>query len=413
VLRVQAEVARKVADALEATLSEEGADRIQDVPTRSVTAYDFYLRGREATRTYTMEGFGEGLRLFQRAIELDSAYANAWAGLADAYSLGRQRFGLGFNWTDSAVAASRRAIELDEKLADGHKALGHALSTKGLYRQAITSYLQAIDLSPSHGPALNNTGTAYSVLEAFDEALRWIWRAYEVRPNGPFARSNMAESYALLGERELADQWLDDALALDPGDAAALRSKAVAHVRFGEVGEAIAVLDSLCVSRPNDPGVLLQSGLAHLYARDYETSLRRVNEAVEAAPYGFLRYYKWGWTMAGFAHLQMGNFQVADSLFEQSLSVNQIDLDGGLDIPLTPWENASIFAALGRVDTALAWAEKAFEMGGRRYWDAEQDPMFESVRDHPRFMALVRQMREDVEAMRRRVEEEEIAAGIR
>jgi protein kinase/serine/threonine-protein kinase len=413
VFMVQSEIARQVAHTLEATLSPDEAKETTTYPTGSVSAYDFYIRGRESLRTFTREGNERGIRLFQRAIEMDSAYASPWAGLADAYSRGRQRFGLGYEWTDSAVAASRRAIELDPNLADGHKALGFAYATKGWYRLAITSYLRTLEISPSHSAATNNLAAAYSTLDVFDEMLRWMRRSFQVRPNGPFSRSSTAIAYTELGERELAERWLNDALALNPDDLPAHRARANLYLRWRELDRATALGDSLCVSDPTNASARTDVALAHLYARDYPTTLERVSEAVEIAPNGFLLNQKWAWTMAGYAHLQIGNEAEADSLFQQSLTVNQMDLDGGLDVPRAPWENASIFAALGLTEQALTWAETAYDMGQRRYWEAEMDPMFDSIREHPRFVSILSRMRSDVEGMRTRIEEEERAAGLR
>jgi TolB-like protein/Tfp pilus assembly protein PilF len=413
VFRVQSEIAQEVAKALEATLTPAESERIQTEPTQSLSAYDFYVRGREAHRSYTREGNEEAIRLFREAIELDSAFAGAWAALGDAYAMRRIRFGFGYEWADSAIAASRRSLRLDPDLADGHKALGLSYATKGWFRRAIESYLQAVELSPSHGPALNNISAAYSGLHVFDEALRWRRRSFQVYPNGPFSRTNAAIVYTNLGDREAAQQWLEDALALDPDDLYAVAAQAYVHRRWGEVDEALALREALLVKDPESARRRVDAALLHLYAREYPKAHQRVDEALLISPTGLLLSGKWAWTIAGFALQQMGRVDEANDLFQQSLTINQIDLDGGLDIPRAPWENASIFAALGRTEQALAWAETAFQMGFRRYWDAELDPMFDSIREHPRFVALVDRMRVEMDAMSQRARAEEHALGLR
>lgn len=413
VFSVQSEIAREVAKALQTALTPEEAERIGSQATGSLSAYDYYVQGRAAYRRYTAEGIEDAVRLFRRALEADSSYASAWAGLGDAYAQRRLRFGFGYEWSDSAVAASQRSIALDPRLADGHKALGLAYATKGWMRRAIAAYLAALELSPSHSPALNNVSAAYSALNVFDEAIRWRRRQLEVNPNEPFSRTNAAILYTNLGEREIAQQWLDDALELNPDDAQALAAQAHLYVRWGELDQAVALRESMLNLDISEVDWLMEAALLHLYARDYPMALRRVEDAFREAPEGLLLSTKWATTIAGFAHLQMGDRERAERLFEQSLTINQEDLDGELDMPRAPWETASILAALGLTDEALAWAEVAYDMGQRRYWDADLDPMFDSVRDDPRFVALVDRMRADVEAMRARVEEEERAAGLR
>lgn len=413
VFSVQSEIAREVALALEATLTPAEAKRIARPPSGSLTAYDFYVQGRAAYRTYTGEGIEEAIRLFRRALDTDSTYAEAWAGLGDAYGQRRLRFGYGYEWSDSAVAAAQKAIDLDPGLANAHKALGLALGTKGWMRKAIASYLTALELSPSHSGALNNISSAYSALNVYDEALRWRRRLLEVNPNTPFARINAAIQYANLGEREIAQHWLDDAFELNPDDGLALAAQAHVYLRWGELEQSVAIRESLSQRDPDDVDWLVEAAQTHTYARDYPSALRRVDEAFQKAPDGLLLSIKWATTIAGFAHLQMGDSKRARALLTQSLHINQSDLDGGLDMPRAPWENASILAALGRTDEAISWAALAYRMGHRRFWDADLDPMFDSIRDEPRFVALVDSMRADIEAMRARVVAEETALGLR
>lgn len=78
------------------------------------------------------------------------------------------------------------------------------------------------------------------------------------------------------------------------------------------------------------------------------------------------------------------------------------------------WEMASIHAARGDLDEAIRWAEQAYESAGYRFpWFIEIDPMFDSVRDDPRFKAILTKMSADVGETRLRIEREEIVARIR
>jgi hypothetical protein len=78
------------------------------------------------------------------------------------------------------------------------------------------------------------------------------------------------------------------------------------------------------------------------------------------------------------------------------------------------WDMAAIHAAMGQVDEAIDWAKLAYEEKGYRFPRfIAIDPVFDSVRDDPRFRALIGRMQADVDEMRREIEREEIAAGER
>ena len=413
VFYVQSEIAREVALALEATLTPAEAERIARAPSGSLTAYDFYVQGRAAYRTYTAEGIEDAIRLFHRAIDSDSTYADAWAGLGDAFAQRRLRSGYGYEWSDSAVAAAQRAIDLDPGLADGHKALGLAFGTKGWMRQAIASYLTALDLSPSHSAALNNISSAYSSLNVYDEALRWRRRLLEVNPNTPFARINAAVQYANLGEREIAQTLARRRVRAESGRWPGTRGAGPSAPPLGRVG---ALHRDQGVPRRTHPE---RCGLAGAGRRGPPVR-SRLHEC-PATRGRSLRTSSQG--LAARGEVGHDHRRVRSPSDRRLGACPRVAHAVVAHQPGRPrrwarhapraWENASILAALGRTDEAISWAELAYRMGHRRFWEADMDPMFDSIRDEPRFVALVDSMRADIEAMRARVAEEETALGLR
>ena len=135
IFEVQSDVARHIAEALQATLTSAEEAQIDKRPTQNLSAYDYYLKGREYYRNYRERDNENAIELFHRALELDPDYALAYAGLGDAYAQRQWRFGYPPEWLDSSVAMSNRALALDEDLAEAHKALGLAYEYKGWLRR--------------------------------------------------------------------------------------------------------------------------------------------------------------------------------------------------------------------------------------------------------------------------------------
>ncbi len=199
---VQSQVAEDIAMALENELSQEDREQINRVPTTSITAYDYYLQGRNYYMRYTEEDNKHAIELFGRALQIDPDFALAHAGLGDA--LAQKAFRLNFDEAtlDSAIAASSRAIELDEKLSEGHKSLGLAFHYRGWYDKALEEYHKAIKYNPNNEMATNNIGTIHFERGNLASAIRWGKRSLAINPQHAWSLQNLANMYYYVGADE-------------------------------------------------------------------------------------------------------------------------------------------------------------------------------------------------------------------
>ena len=189
VFAVQEEIAHSIAEALRVTLSPKEVAALAHDKPQDARAYDLYLKGRERYGLYSKEGLGEALMLFKKAIEIDSQYALAWAGVADTY-------GQFVQWGHSsdvqgsiqlALEAARHSIELNPRLAEGYKALALALRISGDYQGSREALHKALEVNPRFVPVLINLGVAEYGSANIAATERYIRRALEVDPLEPFA----------------------------------------------------------------------------------------------------------------------------------------------------------------------------------------------------------------------------------
>jgi TolB-like protein/predicted Zn-dependent protease len=192
--KIQSEVSKAIADALHATLSPEEAQRISAVPTENLQAYETYLLGRQRWTTRTTESTAEAVELFLQAIELDPDYAEAWAGLGDAYRHQVPYGGLpAAEVMPKAEQAIRKALALNPDLAEAHAAMGGLIrQTRGSMAEAKLHLERAIELNPSYSPAYNWLGLAYNEAADFDKAIEVLLRGQEVDPLSAVLASNLA-----------------------------------------------------------------------------------------------------------------------------------------------------------------------------------------------------------------------------
>jgi len=283
VFAIEGEIARNVARALAVVLSDEQRAALREGAPADVRAYDFWLRGRQFLRQARRKPLQYARQMFQRAIELDPAYARAHAGLATCCA-----FAYMYSNPDPALlaeadAAALRALALDPDLAEAHAASGLAASLGLRYKEAELEFQAAIRLAPRlfeahyfrgrsclqarryedaarsfqraceiredyqaavyEAAAWEAAGCADVVVEKYRASLAVCARHLELNPDDTRALSLGSGAAAVIGERDLALEWLSRALAVEPGDPVVLYWAACTHARLGTRDEALSMLE--------------------------------------------------------------------------------------------------------------------------------------------------------------------------
>jgi non-specific serine/threonine protein kinase len=183
VFAVQEDIAHAIATALRGALTPTEAAEIRRGRPAEVEAYDLYLRGRELYRKYTQKDNRLALECFERAVQVDPNYALAWAGIADGCA---QMIDRAWSpdpvWRERGFEAARRSIELDPRLAEGHKAEALLWRTERDHEKAVAALWRALKANPRFIPALINIGQEYMCAGNFAGAERALRRSIEVDP---------------------------------------------------------------------------------------------------------------------------------------------------------------------------------------------------------------------------------------
>jgi serine/threonine-protein kinase len=342
IFAIQSEIAVAIASALRSELTKDEKERIDKEPTNNVEAYTHFLRGRQLLTTWYERSMMRSLEQFERAIELDPSFALAHAELAHAYcELGELGDLDGQVAYPRAQASAARALTLDPELAEGYMARGYV---KVLHEYdwagAEADFRRALELKPGYADAYDIYGRMCGALGRFDEGVALQERAFELDP--VTHRTDVATSLLRAGRPIEAEAAARRSLALDPAYARAIATLGWALFRQGKVDE----------------------------------GLRSLERAVELAPGETIWEGQLGQALG-----LLGRKEEARAILARLVQRNA-----------NPYHTAYIEIGLGEFDKALDLLEKAIETKSAAAYGIKGSFLWEPVREHPRFQALLRKI---------------------
>ena len=265
---IQGEITAQIALALETQLSPEEEQRVARPPTQNLGAYRLYVQGRGLLDQRTEDGMRRAEEYFRQAIDRDSSYAVAWAGLADALWLFED---YGYAEPGSLLSqagdAARRALALDPDLAEAHAALGmlHYKNREG--SDAIRELELAVDLRASYADAYSWLRWVHNLVGHPDEALEMAKRGVELDPLSPENLSGLSMAYLIHGDGKRAVEEARRAREIQPDFTTPHFYQAVALYHLGRMAEAKSILQDLTVPWAGS-GPFAALALAHVATGD-------------------------------------------------------------------------------------------------------------------------------------------------
>jgi TolB-like protein/DNA-binding winged helix-turn-helix (wHTH) protein/Tfp pilus assembly protein PilF len=212
------EVAIAVAREIRARVEPEQRAQLAGRPVKR-EAFEAYLRGRYYWNKRTAENIHKAVEWFRKAIDEDPAYARAYGGLADCYNqLGTVLIG-GQPPTEIrplAIAAARKALEIDPELAEAHAALAYARLYDWEWAAAAEGFQRALSLNPSYASAHLWYAHSLSMRKRYDEALREVRLARQLDPLSPIIHTQVGWILQHAGRYDAAIEELRKVLATDP-----------------------------------------------------------------------------------------------------------------------------------------------------------------------------------------------------
>lgn len=312
VFLIQENIAESVATALQGVLTDKEKEQIRR-PETTIEAYEYFLKGRQLFHHLDL---GESIKMFEKGIELDPAYAPAYAGLADAHAWMYEWEGADGSDLEAAETNSLHALSLAPDLSESHASRGFVLALAQEYAEAEMEFKEAIRLNPNSYDSYYAYGRSCFARGQIKESADLFQKASEIRPEDFQSTLLLSQSLRILGKADEA---------------------------YGAAIEGVSRARKLLEQNPTDKRILSFTSTTLFDIGEKEEAFRWINKAIDLYPE-----------------------------------------DAGVLI-----NGACLYAKNGNKEEALDFLEKAVGKGfGKRDW-FEHDPDYDSIRDEPRFKALL------------------------
>jgi serine/threonine protein kinase/tetratricopeptide (TPR) repeat protein len=348
VFAIQDEIARTIVTTLRATSFADLSEPPRKRYTENVAAYGLYLRGRYEWNKRTEKGVWRAIEYFEQAIAAEPGYALAYTGLADAYALHVDYRNIpaseGF---ERAKAYARKALELDDTLAEAHASLAWSQFIYDWdWAGAERGFKRAIELDPAYAGAHQSYAFLLASQGRFEESLIEGHTAQELDPASVSIRRTLAWNYYYARRYDQVRHHAMRAIEMNPTQEESHRMLGLALAFEGRLDEAVRVL--------REAAALPGAGAYAAANLGYVLALAGKRPEAQA---------------------------ILDELLERSRREY-----------VTPVAFGTLSIGLGETDRALDWLERCY--GEKRGWLAylKVSPIFDPLRGQPRFEALVRRM---------------------
>jgi serine/threonine-protein kinase len=346
VFAVQEEIAKEISEKLRLKLTGAERQQLAKRPTENIKAFQYYMQGRGYTQRRTREDLLEAVRYCEKAIEEDRNYALAYAGLTDAYSqLGVYGYIAPIEGRRKAEEAARKALALDENLAEAHVAFGQVYVgfAPSNFSLGDRELRHAIELSPSLALAHFYLGVSLVRQGRLDESVEEFLKARELDPLSSVIARGVSIPYYLKRDYARALELLRQANELGP--ALTTTYEIGIYIQNRLFNETLAELEKAKRERKSDSILIYDTGMV------YAAQGKR-----------------------------------ADAL----QIIKQLEEMSGASLSQAHWI-AKIYAVLNEKELAFSWLERGLATGaiGPFYKD---EPVWDTIRSDPRFAALVGKM---------------------
>lgn len=390
VFAIQSDVAQKIASALQAKLMPEEKKKIEQIPTQSLEAYNYYLKGRQFCLRYQTQFNDTAIQFFQKAVEADPNFALAYVGLCDGYVMQKAYDVPGASF-ERALEACNKAISIDPNLAIAYSTLYKVYTYYGFAEKGEEAIRKSYQLDPNDGMVVGRLATDYASRGKLVESFRFTKRSLELEPTSAFGYFTLGTIYLALADFNQAELALKKSIELQPDLTFPYIYLVRLYISQGKFNQALEIAKG---AKTTDSKLAFDlMGLTEAMSGNYQ-------KAVAYFPKDYRRFLE-----GRFAHalFKVGRIEEGKRVLEKT---RQRILEQSKE----NLKNSDLlyFAAMasmiqGDEEEAFINLQAACTGGYWFYQFMERDPVFDAVRNDPQYQSVIECMKSKSAEARRQL----------
>ena len=398
IFRLQIDVAKSIAGEIEAIVTPEEEQQIENIPTDDLVAYDLFLQGMDHFYDWSYEGIQKAIPFFQKAIERDPEFARALANLSISYSF------LDFYMVDKSHLEeinmyADRALLSDPQLPQSliAKAMSHMVVAE--FEQALPFLEKAEEYHPNSALVINILSDFYTRhMPDPDKYLEYALKGIKLNASardsteGSFTYLHLSSALVQTGFVEEAEMYVEISRTYDPLNLYAWILQAyIRYARNGDLGESKEMLLEALEMDPSRYDIVRELGLVTYYMRDYVSSYNYYKQLLETKSELNIDVYRGENAKIGLVYAEVGEQAASEELMADYLVYANNDGSGYRDLSLSVYHSFQ-----GERELALSHLEKFSEQESFTYWIVlflEIDPLFDPIKEDPRFHEALRKIK--------------------
>jgi len=425
IFSLQSKIAQLVAAEIEAIITPMEKALIEKVPTTSLTAYDYYQRGREEYwSSYLNHETGSRLEkaeyFFNKALEYDPDYASAYAGLAMIYysryftkTMSGDQYSVDYYISknlDTMNLLAKKALLLDDQIEDAYFAMGMYEGESGNLYESLGFFEQALNINPNHTMILTGAASIYCDIYDYLNGIKLMHEAERLERGAllPVIYFSLISAYWDMGIPEKILQYRNHYLSITGDSINYYFMMYIEEFQQGNQENAIKIAKSAFAIDSTSPQTILYMGRAFLDSKHYEEAYtyysRYFSQLETTDDFDVNDMNRMGYTL-----WMVGKRDEARYYFNQMIEHcrRHIGMNSSYGRDGATFDIAGVYAFLGEKDSAYHYLEALSSTNWQNSYSLAMlnglDPLFENIRHEGRFQELVQKMEAKYQAEHERV----------
>ena len=406
VFSLQSKIAQSIGRELHAVITPEEKETITKIPTTSLTAYDFYQRGRDEYMKYLLdnenrEALDKAEEFYKKSLQYDSTFARGYTGLAEVYwdkNYSKEFFSEKF--MEPAIILADKALYYDNQLPEAFTIRGRYYYETGKSEVALMELDKALKFNPNYWEAYFVKGEIYLLLaEEMDEAIVCLKKASQLHRGSQLSEIlyKYAWAFQWAGLMDMADQYIREAVKLDGDSATYFVSLGTSERYLGNYNECIAYYEKALKFDSLRLTILMNLGEACGINGDRVKSLKYIKKYIDRLnALGLIQVNEshrkgYAYWLNGFTEEAEYYFDEQKKYCEESIKLNRSYARNYYAY----YDLAAVYAFRGDKENALANLRIFNQRNRMPLWIPtliNLDPLFNNLRNEQEFKNIAREV---------------------